>query len=85
MAYDSIAASLDAQARLRPEEPAYFNKVGGRWRGTRWREYAAESESASTQEAFPASERRGSTMARATARSACSAGSTSARSRAPRA
>ncbi|MBL8603990.1 MAG: long-chain fatty acid--CoA ligase [Myxococcales bacterium] len=43
MAYDSIAARLYAQARLRPEEPAYFNKVGGRWRGTRWREYAAEA------------------------------------------
>jgi len=42
MAADTIPARLFAQARQRPDEPAYFVKVGGAWRGTRWRAYAEE-------------------------------------------
>ncbi len=42
MATDTIPARLFAQARRRPDEPAYFVKVDGQWRGTRWRQYADE-------------------------------------------
>ena len=42
MATDTIPARLFAQAQRRPFEAAYFVKVDGAWRGTRWREFAAE-------------------------------------------
>jgi len=42
MAADTIPARLFAQAQRRPYEAAFFVKVDGAWRGTRWREFAEE-------------------------------------------
>ena len=39
---DTIPARFFAQAKQRPEAPAYCAKVGGAWRATRWRDHAAE-------------------------------------------
>ena len=43
MAYDSIPARFLAQGARRPEAPAYFVKVDGAWRATRWRDYVGET------------------------------------------
>jgi long-chain acyl-CoA synthetase len=43
MAYDSIPARFLAQAGQRPEAPAYFAKVDGAWRATRWRDHVRET------------------------------------------
>lgn len=43
MAYDSIPSRFLAQAAKRPEAPAYFIKVEGAWRATRWRDYVGET------------------------------------------
>jgi len=43
MAYDSIPSRFLAQGARRPEAPAYFVKVDGAWRATRWRDYVAET------------------------------------------
>ncbi len=43
MGYDSIPARFLAQAKQRPEAPAYFAKVDGAWRATRWRDHVAET------------------------------------------
>ena len=43
MAYDSIPARFLAQGAQRPEAPAYFVKVDGAWRATRWRDHVRET------------------------------------------
>jgi long-chain acyl-CoA synthetase len=43
MAYDSIPARFLAQGTQRPESPAYFVKVDGAWRATRWRDHVSET------------------------------------------
>jgi long-chain acyl-CoA synthetase len=43
MAYDSIPSRFLAQGARRPEAPAYFVKVDGAWRATRWRDYVGET------------------------------------------
>ena len=43
MAYDSIPARFLAQGAQRPEAPAYFAKVDGAWRATRWRDHVKET------------------------------------------
>jgi len=43
MAYDSIPSRFLAQGAQRPEAPAYFIKVEGAWRATRWRDYVGET------------------------------------------
>jgi long-chain acyl-CoA synthetase len=43
MAYDSIPARFLAQGVQRPEAPAYFAKVDGAWRATRWRDHVRET------------------------------------------
>ena len=43
MAYDSIPSRFLAQGAQRPEAPAYFVKVDGAWRATRWRDYVGET------------------------------------------
>jgi len=43
MAYDSIPARFLAQGAQRPEAPAYFAKVDGAWRATRWRDHVQET------------------------------------------
>ncbi len=43
MAYDSIPARFLAQGTQRPEAPAYFVKVDGAWRATRWRDHVSET------------------------------------------
>ncbi|MEZ4390304.1 MAG: long-chain fatty acid--CoA ligase [Polyangiales bacterium] len=43
MGADTIPARFLAQARERPDAPAYFVKVHGAWRATRWRDYVAEA------------------------------------------
>ena len=42
MAHDTIPLRLMNQAKIRPNDPAYFVKQAGFWRGTSWSEYAAE-------------------------------------------
>lgn len=43
MGYDSIPARFLAQGKQRPEAPAYYAKVDGAWRATRWRDHVAET------------------------------------------
>lgn len=43
MAYDSIPARFLAQGAQRPDAPAYFTKVDGAWRATRWRDHVSET------------------------------------------
>jgi len=42
MTADTIPARLLAQARQRPDAPAYCAKVDGAWRATRWKDHAQE-------------------------------------------
>ncbi len=42
MAHDTIPLRLMNQAKQRPNDPAYFTKRDGVWRGTSWSDYAAE-------------------------------------------
>jgi long-chain acyl-CoA synthetase len=42
VAHDTIPLRLMNQAKIRPNDPAYFVKQAGFWRGTSWSEYAAE-------------------------------------------
>ena len=41
MGADTIPSRFLAQARQRPESPAYFEKVHGAWKATRWRDFVA--------------------------------------------
>jgi long-chain acyl-CoA synthetase len=43
VAHDTIPLRLMNQAKIRPNDPAYFVKQNGFWRGTSWSEYAAET------------------------------------------
>ncbi len=40
MAVDSITRRALEHARIRPTRPAYFEKVGGTWRSTNWKQFA---------------------------------------------
>ncbi len=42
MAADTIPSRLLHQARMRPDEPAYYTKSGGTWQVTNWRTYAGQ-------------------------------------------
>ncbi len=42
MPADTIPSRLLHQARMRPDQPAYFVKSGGTWVGTNWRTYAGQ-------------------------------------------
>ncbi len=42
MAADTIPSRLLHQARMRPDEPAYYTKSGGTWLATNWRTYAGQ-------------------------------------------
>jgi len=46
MTTDSIAVRLQEQARIRPNAPAYFEKVGEAWVPTTWREYGQQVQEA---------------------------------------
>ncbi len=40
MAIDSIPRRTLAHGRIRPDRPAYHERIGGSWRGTTWRQFA---------------------------------------------
>ena len=42
MAADTIPSRLLHQARMRPDEPAYYTKSAGTWNATNWRTYAGQ-------------------------------------------
>jgi long-chain acyl-CoA synthetase len=42
MAHDTIPARFMAQAKTRPDSPAYFAKEGGSYKGTNWGEYVSQ-------------------------------------------
>lgn len=42
MSTDTIPSRLFRQQRIRPAQPAYYEKQGGSWRATSWNDYAEE-------------------------------------------